>query len=52
VQQQTSIAQDLELLADFVFDVAVVGMEFFQFAGEGVGVGGREFSGGASYTSP
>jgi hypothetical protein len=30
------------LLADFVFDVAVVGMEFFQFADEDVGVGSRE----------
>jgi hypothetical protein len=28
----------LELLADFGFDVPVVGVEFFQFAGEGVDV--------------
>ena len=41
--EEAGVAKDLELLADFVFDVAVVGMKFFQFAGEGVGVGGGEF---------
>jgi len=44
VEEQAGITQDLELLADFIFDVAIIGMEFFQFAGEGVGVGGRKFS--------
>ena len=42
VKQQAGIAQDLELLADFIADVTVVGMQPFQFAGEGVGVGGGE----------
>jgi len=40
MDQQSRIAQDLKLLADFVADVAIIGMEFFQFAGEGVGVHG------------
>jgi hypothetical protein len=42
VEEQADVAKDLELLADFVFDVAarsrfirVVGMELFQFVGEG-----------------
>jgi len=30
------------LLADFIAHVAVVGMKFFQLAGEGVGIGGGE----------
>ena len=34
--EEAGVAEDLELLADFVADVAVVGMEFFQFGGEGV----------------
>lgn len=32
VLQEAGVAEDLELLADFVADVAVVGVEFFQFA--------------------
>ena len=50
VQQQTSIAEDLELLADFIADVLVIGVEFFQFAGEGAGVGGREFRWSADFS--
>lgn len=41
--EEAGVAEDLELLADFVFDVAVIGMKCFHFAGEGVGVGGSEF---------
>jgi hypothetical protein len=37
VKQQASVAQDLELLADFIADVAIIRMEVFQFAGEGAG---------------
>ena len=37
------IAQDLKLLADFVADVAVVWMKFFQLTGEGVNVFVRKF---------
>jgi len=40
VLEQSGITQDLKLLADFIADVAVVGMEFFKLAGESVG--GRE----------
>jgi len=32
----------LKLLTDFIPHMAVVGMEFFQFAGEDAGIGGRE----------
>lgn len=38
VGEKAGVAEDLELLADFVADVAVVGMEFFQFGSEGVNV--------------
>jgi hypothetical protein len=44
MNQQAGVTEDLKLLADFIPDVAVVGMELFQFAGEGVGVGGRELT--------
>jgi hypothetical protein len=47
MDQSFDIAQDLDLLADFVFDAAACPVlrlgsvgEFFQFTGEGVG--GRE----------
>ncbi len=33
MNQQPGVEQDLELLADFVFYVAIVRMELFQFAG-------------------
>jgi hypothetical protein len=33
----------LELLADFVADVGVVGVEFGEFVGVGVDLGEREF---------
>jgi hypothetical protein len=36
VGQESEVAEDLELLADFVFNVAIVGMEFFEFWREGV----------------
>ena len=42
MDQQPGIAQYMQLLADFIADVAIVGMKFFQFAGEGVGVSGGE----------
>jgi hypothetical protein len=32
------------LLPDFIADVTIVRMQLLQFAGEGVGVGGRKFS--------
>ena len=38
MQQQTGIAEHLKLLADFVADVAVVGMQLFQLAVKGVNV--------------
>jgi len=38
------------LLADFIADVLVIGVEFFQFAGEGAGVGGREFRWSADFS--
>jgi hypothetical protein len=34
VQQQTEVTQDLQLLADFVADMPVVGVQSFQLAGE------------------
>jgi len=60
VQPQAEVTQHLKLLADFVADVAdlprvvcgVIGMEFFQFAGEDVGVGSRKNVGGRSSTTP
>lgn len=41
--EEAGVAEDLKLLADFVFDVAVVGVKLFHFTGEGVGVGCGEF---------
>jgi hypothetical protein len=41
--EEAEVAEDLELLADFVADVGVVGMEFGQSAGVGVDVGESEF---------
>jgi len=45
VQQQSSIAQDLQLLADFIADVAIIGVQFFQFALKYVNLGGGETAG-------
>jgi len=36
--EEAEVSQNLELLADFVADVAVVGMKFRQFIGVGVNV--------------
>jgi hypothetical protein len=44
MNQPAGIAQDLELLADFILHMPVVRMELFQFAREGVGVGGCELT--------
>jgi hypothetical protein len=41
--QQAEVAEELELLADFVADVGVVGVEFGEFVGVGVDLGEREF---------
>jgi len=41
--EEAEVAEDLELLADFVADVGVVGMEFGQGAGVSVYVGESEF---------
>jgi hypothetical protein len=41
--EEAEVAEDLELLADFVADVGVVGMEFGQGAGVSVDVGESEF---------
>jgi len=38
VQEQARIAQHLQLLADFVPHMPVIGMEFLQFAGQAVNV--------------
>jgi len=40
VQQQTHVAQDLELLANFIPNVAIAGMEPFQFALKSINIGG------------
>ena len=42
MDQQPGVAQHLQLLADFVADVAVAGMELLEFAFEGVDVRGGE----------
>ena len=42
MQKQTGVAEDLELLPNFIPDMAVVGMKLFQLMGECIGVGGRE----------
>ncbi len=41
--EEAEVAEDLELLADFVADVGVVGMEFGQNVGVSVDVGESEF---------
>ena len=41
--EEAEVAEDLELLADFVADVTVGGMEFGEFGGAGVDVGEKEF---------
>ncbi len=38
MMQQAGVAQDLQLLTNFIPHMAVVGMEFFQLAGEGISV--------------
>lgn len=43
MMQEAEIAEDLELLADFGSDVPVIGMELFQFTGEGINVFVFEF---------
>lgn len=40
--EEAEVAKDLELLADFVADVAIRGMERREMRFEGVGVGERE----------
>jgi len=42
VQQQTKVAKDLELLADFILHVSIVGMKFFKLALESIDVSGCE----------
>ncbi len=37
--EEVEVAENLELLADFVADVGVVGMKFGEFVGAGVDVG-------------
>jgi hypothetical protein len=46
--EETGVAQDLELLADFVADMTVVGMQFLQFAFVGVNVRIRKGRAGLS----
>ena len=41
--EEAEVAEDLELLADFVADVGVVGMELGQSGGVSVDVGESEF---------
>ncbi len=41
--EEAEVAEDLELLPDFVADVAVIGMEFGEGARVGVDVGEGEF---------
>jgi hypothetical protein len=41
--EEAEVAEDLELLADFVGDVRIVGMESGEFGSVGVDVGEREF---------
>ncbi|MGB8476764.1 MAG: hypothetical protein WCE61_22000 [Candidatus Acidiferrum sp.] len=41
--EEAEVAEDLELLADFVADVGVVGMELGKLGGVGVDVGWGEF---------
>ena len=41
--EKAEVAEDLELLADFVADVRVVGMKFSQSVGVGVDISESEF---------
>jgi len=41
--EEAEVAEDLELLPDFVADVGVVGMQFGQSAGVSVDIGESEF---------
>src|SRR6266700_1181622 len=41
--EEAEVAEDLELLADFVADVSVVGMEFGQSFGVSIYIGESEF---------
>ena len=41
--EEAEVAEELELLADFVADVGVVGVELGEGSGVGVNVGEREF---------
>ena len=41
--EEAEVAEDLELLADFVADMSVVGMEFCQRVGAGIDVAQSEF---------
>jgi hypothetical protein len=41
--EEAEVAEDLDLLADFVADVGIAGMEFGQGAGVSVDVGESEF---------
>jgi len=41
--EEAEVAEDLELLADFVADVGVVGMKFGQSAGVSIDIGESEF---------
>jgi len=42
VDEEAGVAEGLELLADFVADVAVAGMELLEFAFEGIDFRGGE----------
>ena len=41
--EEAEVAEDLQLLTDFVTDVGVVGVEFRQSVGLGVDIGESEF---------
>jgi hypothetical protein len=43
MEEETAVAEDLQLLADFVADVTVAGMQGFEFAFKGVNVLVGEF---------
>jgi len=44
VNEQSCITEDLKLLANLILHMTIVGMKFFQFAGEGVNVCGGELT--------
>jgi hypothetical protein len=52
VQQQSRVAQNLKLLADFIADVAIVRMQLFKLPLEDVGVGSGEPNVPISRTDP